>query len=561
MKFIKKEFLFPILICSVILIFYNQAFHNEILSWDDNLYLIDNPQVQNLSSIPSYFSHFDNTGNYMPFTLSTFTILYHFSELHPFLYHFINILFHILNSLLVFYFIYKLLKNIDLALITALLFSTHPIHVESVAWIAELKDVQYTFFFLLSMIFYLKFVRNRKPSNYILSIIFFISSVFSKGQAVALFPVILLIDYLENRKIFTKLIEKIPYLLISISFGIIAILAQKAGNNISDYNVISFFDRIVLASYAFTTYIIKVFIPYELSAFYPYPEMIDGKLPLQYLPFLLIIPLTIYVLILSYKKNKLVFFGLTFFISNIILLLQLIPVGNCIMADRYTYIASIGISLIVAHYIIKLYNLNKYRTYIVSFFVIYLLFLGINTHSQTKLWKNDFVLWDNVLKVNPKIPSALVLRGCAYNTMKKFNEAIPDFDKAIEIDNKNTLAYLNRGVSKSSIGKFKEAITDFEIANVLKPEPRYLVNFYVSWGGALANTGKLNEALIIFDRAIAINPNKASIYNNRGITQAMLGMMPEALNDFEFAVKLEPNYKEAVENRNRALNAINSPNK
>jgi len=402
---------------------------------------------------------------------------------------------------------------------------------------------------------------DRKPSSYILSIIFFISSVFSKGQAVALFPVILLIDYLENGKIFTKLIEKIPYLVISISFGIIAVLAQKAGNNISDYNIISFFDRIILASYAFTTYIIKVFIPYELSAFYPYPEMIDGKLPYEYLSFLLIIPLTIYLLILTFKKNKLVFFGLTFFISNIILLLQLVPVGNCIMADRYTYIASIGISLIVAHYIIKLYNLNKYRTYTVSFFVIYLLFLGINTHSQTKLWKNDFVLWDNVLSINPRIPSALVLRGCAYNDLKDFKKAIPDFNNAIEIDNSNELAYFNRGVAKSSIGDFKGAIPDFEMADKLKLEFRYLVNFYVSWGGALANTGKMKEAIEMFDKAIAINPNKASIYNNRGITHAMLGMMPEALKDFEFAIKLDPNYREATDNRNRALNAMNTENK
>lgn len=558
MKLFKKELIFPLLISIITLIFYYPAFQNDILSWDDNLYLIDNPDVKNLSSIPSYFSNFDNTGNYMPFTLSVFTILYHFSELNPFLYHLINIIFHILNSVLVFYFIYKLLKNIDLAFIVALLFSIHPIHVESVAWIAELKDVQYTFFFLLSMIYYLKFIRERKPLNYILSIIFFISSVFSKGQAVALFPVILLIDYFENGKIFTKLMEKITFLIISISFGVIAVLAQKAGNNIGDYNVISFFDRIVLASYAFTIYILKIIIPYELSAFYPYPEMIEGKLPLQYFPFLLIIPITIYLLVFSYKKNKFVFFGIAFFISNIILLLQIIPVGNCIMADRYTYIASIGLNLISAFYIIRWLKSKKNKTTIISLFATYLFFLGIKTHAQSKLWKNDFVLWDNVLSINPRIPSALVLRGCAYNTMKKFNEAIPDFNLAIEIDNKNTLAYLNRGVSKSSIGKFKEAITDFEIANVLKPEPRYLVNFYVSWGGALANTGKLKEALIIFDRAIAVNPNIASIYNNRGITNALLGKMDEALKDFEYAVKLAPNYSEAVENRNRALNSLKS---
>ena len=561
MKFIKKEFLFPLIICSVILIFYFPAFQNDILSWDDNLYITDNQQVKDLSNIPSYFTGFDNTGNYIPFSLTAFTVLYHFSEQSPFLYHFINILLHIFNSLLVFYFLKLLLKNVNFALIASLLFAIHPIHVESVAWISELKDVLYTFFFLISLIVYLKFLRTENLKFYILSLTLFVFSVLSKGQAVTLFAVILLIDFFEKGKLFYKIIQKIPFLIIAITFGILAILAQKTGNNLSDYSVMNFFDRIILASYAYGSYFIKIIIPYELTAFYPYPEMQDGTIPLKFWIYLLVIPITIYLLIITYRKNKLVFFGISFFISNVILLLQLIPVGNCIMADRYTYIASIGLNLIAAHYIIKLFNLKKYRSFSVTFFVIYLLFLGINTHSQTKLWKNDFVLWDNVLKVNPKIPSALVLRGCAYNTMKKFNEAIPDFDKAIAIDNKNTLAYLNRGVSKSSLGKFKEAITDFEIANVLKPEPRYLVNFYVSWGGALANTGKLNEALIIFDRAIAVNPNIPSIYNNRGITNALLGKMDEALKDFEHAIFLQPNYTEAIDNKNRALSAINSVKK
>ncbi len=536
---------------SAIIVYY-PALKNGILQWDDNLYVTDNRSINSLANIPFFFKSFF-VGNYQPLTMITYSIIWHFNKTAPFLYHFVNILFHVFNSLLVFYFIYELLKDINLGLITGLLFALHPLHVESVAWIAELKDVQYAFFFFISLIFYLKFIRQRKSLYYILSVSSFLLSLLSKGQAVALFPTLLLIDYLESGKFFTRLVEKVPFLLLSLIFGVVAVVAQKSDNTIGDFTNVTFAEQIALASYSLTMYILKIVLPFNLSSFYPYPTMINGKIPGEYWACLLIIPLIIYSLITAFKKNRLIFFGLLFFVANIILLLQLLPVGNCIMADRYTYISAIGLDLIIAYLFLKYINSKKQKLALISLLAVYLIFLSVKSYSQVTIWKNDFTLWNNVLSIYPDISSALVLRGCAYNDKEEYEKALADFNHSIELDSKNGLAYFNRGVSKSKLGDFTGALKDYETADKLKIEKRHLFNFYVSWGGALANTGKINEAMQLFDKAIALDSLNASVYNNRGITKAMMGNMNGALDDFNRAVKLKPDFDEAINNRNKAI--------
>lgn len=548
----KRILAFIILIVITIIIVYLPALKNGLLNWDDNLYVTDNNVIKNIGNVSAFFNSF-YFGNYHPITIFSYSIIYQFSELSPLLYHLVNILFHVLNSLLVFYLIKELLKNINLALIVALLFGIHPMHVESVAWISELKDVQYTFFFLISALYYLKFIRQSKLLFYVISILFFVLSLLSKGQAVTLFPVLLLIDYLERGKLFTRLKDKIPYFILALLFGIIAIMAQKSGNTISDFKNISFLEQIAIACYSFIMYILKTILPFNLSAFYPYPTLINGKIPVEYWTSLLVIPVTIYLIILSFKKDKIIFFGFIFFIANIFLLLQLIPVGNCIMADRYSYIPSIGLYIIIAYLFLKYFSEIKQKFLLGSLLTIYLIFLSTYSYNQTKKWKDDFTLWDNVLKINPNIPSALILRGFAYNELGEFNNALIDLNKSISIKNNDGLAYLNRGVSKASLGDFKNAIEDFKVADKLYVEERYKVNLYLSWGGALANTGNLAEAMKIFNNAIELNPDNALIYNNRGITNAMLGNYNNALSDFNFALKLKPGYEDAIKNRNKVL--------
>jgi protein O-mannosyl-transferase len=552
-----QKSLWPLIVVLVIsvLIIYFPAFKNGLLNWDDNLYITDNNQIKSLENIPLFFSQF-YIGNYQPLTLFAYSLIYQFAELQPFLYHFTNVLFHLFNTLLIFYFVKSLIKNTNIAFLVALLFAIHPMHVESVAWVSGLKDVLYTFFFFVSLICYLKFIRKNKKLYYLLSIVFFLFSLLSKGQAVVLFPVLFLVDYLERGKLFSKWIEKIPFFILSVVFGIMAMFAQKSANTMGDLSSISFFEQLALACYSFTMYIIKILFPFNLSSFYPYPTMVNGKIPSEYWLFLLVIPLVAYFLFRFYKKNKWLFFGVLFFIINIILLIQMIPVGNCIMADRYTYISAIGLNIVIISLFLKYFEIKKWKYLLTTLLSGYFIFLAVTAYNQTKKWKNEFTLWDNVLKVYPDIPFVLVLRGCEYNTRGEYDKAMVDFDKAISLDSKDGSAYFNRGVAKSKIGDFKNAIPDFEKADELKIEKKHFVNLYVSWGGALANTGKLKEAMKLFDKAIDLDPNDASVYNNRGITKAMLGDTNGAITDFDMAIKLNPEFTDAINNKNRAMEVM-----
>lgn len=551
----KKQWPLVVVIVLSVLIVYFSSLKNGLLKWDDNLYIIENNQIKSLGNISLFFSQF-YIGNYQPLTLLTYGLIYQFSALEPFLYHFVNVLFHVLNALVLFSFLKILFNKTGLAFLVTLLFALHPMHVESVAWVSGLKDVLYAFFFFISLIYYLKYIRRNKKLYYLLSILFFILSLLSKGQAVALFPVLFLIDYMERGKLFSKWPEKIPFFVLSVVFGIIALFAQKSADTMGDFTSFSFFDQLSLSCYSFFMYVLKILVPFNLSSFYPYPNMDGGKIPFEYRLFLLIIPLVVYGLFRFYKKNRILFFGSLFFIVNIILLIQLIPVGNCIMADRYTYISSVGVNIVIVSLFLKYYELKRWKTILMMFISGYFIFLSVVSYNQTKIWKNDFTLWDNVLSVNPDVEFALVLRGCEYNNREDYQKAIADFNRSIALNPKDGSAYFNRGVARSRTGDFKNAIPDFERADQLKIEKKHLVNLYISWGGALANTGKLIEAMKLFDKAIVLNPNDASVYNNRGITKAMLGNTQSAIDDFDIAIKLNPNFTDAITNKNKALEVI-----
>ena len=239
-----------------------------LVNWDDDRYLSNTPAVQSLSlttvkeASTSFF-----IGHYQPLTILSYALDYHFYKLNPYHYHLTNLILHLLNSLLVFYLIYLLSGNIIVSFITAILFGLHPLHVESVAWVSERKDVLYSFFFLLSCITYLYYLtKGNKHKYYILSLFLFLCSLLSKSMAVTLPLLLLLIDYYLKRKPNkTLLLDKIPYFFLSIIFGIIAIF----GVGIRPKVGFSLFGALSAASYATVFYLGKLFLPIKLSCLYP----------------------------------------------------------------------------------------------------------------------------------------------------------------------------------------------------------------------------------------------------------------------------------------------------
>jgi hypothetical protein len=333
------------------LIAYLPAFHAGFVNWDDDDYVVKNFLIRDLSNLKALITT-PVQGNYHPLTMISLAINYAISELDPSSYHLFNIVLHLLNVLLVFRLVFQLSKeNTLIAFTCALLFGVHPMHVESVAWVSERKDVVFTFFFLLGLMSYLKYSdanSNNEKSGassryYVLSLLFLVLSLSAKPAAVV-FPVLLLcFDFLRGRKFALKLIiEKIPYFILALVFGLLTMQAQKTIGATGIEGFYSFGSRMFFGFYGYMMYFVKLIAPFDLAAFIPYPA-VNQSLPIAYLISPLFFLLTLVLCIRTWKKYREITFAFAFYLVNLILVLQFIPVGSAIIADRYTYVPYIGI--------------------------------------------------------------------------------------------------------------------------------------------------------------------------------------------------------------------------
>ncbi len=428
-----------------IFICYFPSFNNGFTNWDDQEYVLKNEAIHTLTfqSICNLFTRI-LVISYHPLTLLSLQINYYLSGESAFGYIFTNVLFHFANSLLVYKMVRELNFDARLSFFMALLFAIHPVQVESVAWIAERKDVLYAFFFLLSVIFYVRYSKTGKNKLYIFSLLLFIFSCLSKAQAISLSLVLFLVDYTINRNhTSVKFLNKIPFLVISILFGIISVVAQGTNVNAFTGNDFSLVQRLALASHSYLFYIGHVLFPYSLSAFYPYPDSFQSA-------YFLFIPLAIFILLFAiyqFRKNSLVIFSILFFTTTIFFLLQIFPIGDAMMADRYTYVPSIGLFIIMVLIIDKLskkYKNLKLPLTIIS--LIYFVFLAQSTFARCYIWKDGITLWSDVIKKYPNTSIAYTNRGANYYDRGNSVAALADFTKAVEIDSMNSFARYNAGL-------------------------------------------------------------------------------------------------------------------
>lgn len=519
---------------------YAPVFHNGLLAWDDEAYIKNNPLIYSFN-LKGIFSQ-NVMGNWHPFTILTLALEYHLFGLNETGYHAVNLLLHLLNVILVFYAVSLLSDKTAVALVASLLFGIHPLHVESVAWAAELKDLLYTFFFLASYIYYLKYLKNPKKKYYFVALLLFAASLLSKAMAASLPLLLILTDYFKERKITREtLIEKVPFFLMALIVGIVAVLVQDASGSTEFAAVITFPQRIIFASYGFITYLYKLLVPLNLSSFYPYPSMVG----LEYYAYLLLFLGLIAFLVYFRRNAKKIIFGIGFFTVTILLVLQLLPVGRTIMADRYSYIPSIGIFYLAGEGFAFLWNRKLKLTGILLLTVFSVLF-SVKTFARCGVWKKDLTLWNDVIRQYDSVAEAYYNRGVFFMNQKRNEEALRDFDKAIELKPASASTYNNRGIVYANEKRFDEAIADFNKAVELNPKNALAYN---NRGNYFKNANKNKEAISDFNTAIKLNPDFSEPYNNRGSVYITERRLDEALNDFNKAIKLNPNNPESYFNR------------
>ena len=538
----KQKYFIPLFFIAILsLVVFLPVLQNGFVNLDDDKYILDNTALSSFN-LKQLFSGFVE-GNYHPLTMLTYAVEYHLFGLNAKGYHAVNLLLHLLNVILVFYVVLFVSEKMEVALVASLLFGIHPLHVESVAWASELKDLLYTFFFLASYVCYLRFVKEPKTKFYFFSMLFFSMALFSKAMAVALPFVFLLTAYYKGKKMNTKFwLEMLPFFLLSFLFGVIAIIAQKSTNAIQDLDFFPFHQRLVFACYGLMSYLFKLVAPFHLSAIYPYPikRIASEAIPFWYYSYAVLILAVAACVIYSLRFSKKIFFGVAFFVCTVFLVLQLLPVGGAIMADRYSYIPSIGIFYLAGEGFLWMWNNRKslnYKRPVVILLAFPVILYSILTYARCSVWKNGMTLWTDVIHKEPTVALAYNNRAALWMDEKNYGEALNDYNKAIEIRPAYADAYQNRGVVLAGLNKYNEALNDYNKAIELKPR---FVNAYNNRGMLQMNFQKQEEALKDYNKAIELDPAFSIAYNNRGNLFLNMQKYEQALNDYSKAIELDP---------------------
>jgi protein O-mannosyl-transferase len=545
---IDRKYFFLGFILLITLVSYWPVFQNHSFVWDDDGYITNNLLIKSFHLKEIFTSNV--MGNYHPFTVLVLAVEYFLFGLDATGYHIVNLILHLLNVLLVYLAVHQLSRKPDVALIAALLFGIHPIHVESVAWASGLKDLLFVFFFLSSWILYLKYIISSNRYFYYISLFLFLLSLLSKAMAVSLPLVLLLTDFYRGRKMSRSVwMDKIPFLFLAFLFGILAVVTQKSSGNIS---VLGFSvpQQLSFACYGFADYLVKLVLPFKLSAFYPYPVSHPDAFPVFWYTYFLVIILFASLMYYAYRNNRKIFFGMVFFAITIFLVLQWLPVGKAIMADRYCYLSSIGIFFLAGEGIIFLRNSKLKWTAIILLIVLTVFFAG-KTYIRTSVWKNDITLWSDVMAKFPKAPVSYMNRGIALAKLNKSDKAADDFTKAIELDTQYSKAYFNRGNIYLKEQHPDLALQDFNKAIELNPG---YSQAYFNRGNIYTDTEEFDKALQDYSRAIRLNPGEFQVYTNRGIVFSMKKEYKNAITDFDKAISLNPKDADAWFNRGNALN-------
>lgn len=516
---------------------------NGFTNWDDDIYITSNRLLRG----PDWNAIFTgpSASNYHPLTIITLAFNYAISGTDPFSYHFINWILHILNTALVFLFVYKISgKKIYVAAFCSVIFGVHPMHVESVAWVSERKDVLYALFFLLALLQYWSFLETGKRLKLILCFIFFILSLLSKPAAIILPIVLYLLDYWHNRKFDGKVwAEKIPFFILSIAFGLITINVQSA-DAIAGFDIYPLWGRFFFACYTLMIYTIRFFVPYPLSTFHPYPPVDSLGLPVYLSPVFMIAFL---FFLWQKRRDKLIVFSLSFFIANLVLVLQVITIGLTIVSERYTYIPYIGLSFLAGMWLNRYLDSSSKKFIRTIPFIIGIVF-GFISFQRTKVWKDGDTLWADVIK---QYPDAATPRSNHANYLKKMagmpeyraretellQKALEDCNIAIKVKPTHTKAYENRQNIYLMLKKDSLAMADAE--TLLKLEPSNAAAFYTK-GFAYMRLNMFDSSLFWFNKSIASNPNADWVINARGTLLFNFKHYSEALTAFTKAIELNP---------------------
>ncbi|MDD2772176.1 MAG: tetratricopeptide repeat protein [Elusimicrobiales bacterium] len=519
-------------------------------NWDDDVYVTNNTAIKELSpqSVRETLTSF-HKGLYKPLVMLSFMAEYKLFELNPKVYHADNLLLHIANCLLAAWLALSLLGSAEAALAAGLLFGLHPLHVESVAWVSERKDLLFTLFFLAALAAWLRYRKNGARAAYWASAAFLLCSLMAKPQGFILPPVLLLLDWYQGRRLDQRaLLDKLPHALLCAFFLALALFSINRADAMFKHPELNLFDRLCVASYGLLAYVKRLFLPFGLSAVYPYPDKTGMFLPWRFAIAPFAAAAFFGALLWFFRKNRDIVLGVLFFLITVAPGLQFMPIAPTVAFDHYTYLAYTGIFIAAGAAFARLSASAKAAARYAAWTALAAIAIALGSLSYVRagVWRNSITLWNDVLEKYPGNQIALNNRAVARLNAGEPKAALIDIETAMAAAPKESRNYLNRGMARKALGDIKGALADFSSAIELEPGNP---DAYVNRGNFYNERGDLKAAMTDYESAIRLDPLKDGAYNNLAGTCYKLGDARKALLNYSIAVKLNPGFADAWLNR------------
>jgi tetratricopeptide (TPR) repeat protein len=567
----------------VILAVFWQVRNNEFVNFDDGKYVTENRYVQDGLTWDGFVWAFTTThANFWhPLTWLSHMLDGELYGLNPAGHHFTNLLLHIANTLLLFLVLRRMTGALWRSAFVAALFALHPLHVESVAWASERKDVLSTLFWILTMGAYVSYAKSPELKRYLLVLLSFTLGLMAKPMLVTLPFVFLLLDYwpfarlqfkpladsraeqveepnkinYQGERVVRLLVEKVPLLVFAAASSIMAFFAQQHGGAAKSFASFPMEVRVANALVSYVSYMAKMLWPKNLAVFYPHPGNTVTVWQTA-LAGLLLLSLCVFVIRLA-KGHPYLCVGWLWYLGTLVPVIGLVQVGDHGMADRYTYVPLIGLFIMIAWGLPDLLARWPHRKIVLATSAAGLLSaFMICSWLQVRHWQNSITLFEQTLHVTAKSPLAHTNLGVALGAQGKLDKAIWHYSQALRIKSNYLEARINLGGALARQGKLDEAIGHYLEALRIKPG---FADAHYNLGNAVARQGKMGKAIAHYSEALRIEPDDAEMHNNLGIALAARERTADAVAHFREALRIKPDFAEARHNLALALQKAGNP--
>lgn len=553
------SFLFICLILmGLVLVCYYPAGDFGFIHLDDNLYLLYNPKVKaglSAESVSWAFSTFE-AANWHPVTWLSLMVDVDLFGVDPGASHWVNVGFHIANTLLIFSLLVQATGARWRSAVVAALFAVHPLHVESVAWISERKDVLSTFWGLLSLLAYVSYGKTKRRDSYLLCVLFLGIGLMAKPMLVTFPFVMLLFDYWPLKRFYSQknfadhrigplLREKIPFFAMAAAASVVTLAAQASPTTaIRTFSEIPLSARFANAAFSYLGYLGHTLWPFDLSIYYPHTGG-DFSGAMAVLAAIALTGVSAGAVML--RRHPYFFTGWFWYLGTLVPVIGIVQVGPQAMADRYTYIPLIGIFLAAVWGFGALAARSRIHARILAAAAaVVIVFFGVRTHAQVQVWENDMTLFGHALAVNEKNPLAHVNMGNAHYRRGEQAEAKTHYLRALELYPGYLDALSNLGLVLATSGQWKEAEKIYGRLLAESPDDPIL---HYNLALLLVKQGRDKEAIEAFGRAAKLRPDDPAVYNQMGLLFLRRGNRTGACRFFNIALQVRENFSPAKKNK------------